>query len=255
MGLEIRRAFPARAIARTALGKMWIVLAALALGAKPRIALLHRLAIPIRIPTGQTLWLADVSELRMIGEVFVDRIYDMSLPATAMRILDLGANIGAASAFFADRYPGAEITAYEADPLVAARARKHLRGLPVEVHIGAISARPGTTTLRRATNASWATGAFIDDGEQFTTPAVPLDDAIGDGRVDILKIDIEGSEYAAIKASHRMKQVTLVIGEFHPVDGVTASDFFAALDGFDVLHGVERQSGPFVAVNRQIEAR
>lgn len=209
------------------------------------------MAIPIRIPTGRTLWLNDVSELRVIAEVFVDRIYDVSLPASAMRILDLGANIGAASAFFIDRYPAAKITAYEADPVVAARARKHLRGLPVEVHIGAISDRPGTATLRRATNATWATGAFIDDGEQFTTPAVLLDDAIGDGRVDILKIDIEGSEYAAIKASRRMKQVSLVIGEFHPVGDVSASEFFAALEGFDVVYGAEQQSGPFVAVNRQ----
>jgi FkbM family methyltransferase len=250
-GAEMLEALPVRRMASDRPGRLWLMLVVVLLGLGRSLPRLRRLRLPVRIPTGRTMWLADIFELRVLSEVFVSRIYDLpALPESATRILDLGANIGVASAFFAARYPTAEIVGYEADPVVAERARAHLRGLPAQIHAAAISDQHGQLALRRATGASWATGEYISDGEPFMTPAVSLDEVIGEQTVDILKMDIEGSEYAAIKACSRMALVKVLIGEFHPVGDVTAEDFYGLLDGFDVVYGRDQAKGTFVAVRR-----
>jgi FkbM family methyltransferase len=250
-GAEVLEALPVRRMARAGPGRLWLSFVVLSLGVKPYVPLLARLRFPVRIPGGRTMWLADISELRVLSEVFVSRIYDLpALPTSAARILDLGANIGAASAFLAGRFPTAEIVAYEADPLVAERARSHLRGLRVDVHAAAICDHHGQLELRRSPGASWATGQYINDGEPFVTPAVTLDEVIGDRPVDILKIDIEGSEYAAIRACTRLSLARVLLGEFHPVGDVTAARFYDLLEGFDVVYGADQPKGTFIAVRR-----
>lgn len=57
------------------------------------------------------------SDIPIFHQVFAARDYDSpALPATAGTIVDLGANIGLASVFFALRYPSARIFALEPDP-------------------------------------------------------------------------------------------------------------------------------------------
>ena len=68
--------------------------------------------------------------------------------------------------------------------------------------------------------------------------------------MDILKLDIEGSEYAAIKACSRLSLARVLLGEFHPVGDVTAVDFYDLLEGFDVVYGADQPKGTFVAVRR-----
>jgi FkbM family methyltransferase len=205
--------------------------------------------LPVRLPTGRWMWIADVSELRVIYEIFVDRIYDTpELPIGAEVILDLGANAGVASEFFADRYPTSRIFAYEADPEVAARATRNLmRRENVTVYTAAISDRYHTLTLHRRRGESWATSVFGVGDEEFTVPAIPLDEVIADTHVDILKIDIEGSEYAAFKACRKLSRVDLILGEFHPIEDIDAEDFFGLLDGFQLLSGGGEERATFVA--------
>lgn len=252
---QVVRALSARRIASGPLGQAWIVVAAVVLGVKPLVPGSGRVALPVRLPTGRWMLLSDVSELRVLSEIFLDQIYDVAaLPPSARVIIDLGANTGAASVFFADRYPAAQIVAYEADPQVAARTRRNLRGLPVEVHAAAVSDSTTPVRLRRSTGNSWATSAYADQGEPFVTAGQTLDAIIGDRAVDILKLDIEGSEYAAVKASTRLDQVALILGEFHPVDGVTADDFFGLLGDFELLFGGGQERATFAARRRSAAA-
>ncbi|HTX12198.1 MAG TPA: FkbM family methyltransferase [Solirubrobacteraceae bacterium] len=226
------------------------MLIAVLLGLKGAIPRLHNVELPIRV-AGKWFWLADVSELRVIDEIFVERIYDTSaLPYRPSLILDLGSNAGAASLFFARLYPNARIVAYEADPRVAARAARNLRGLQVDVRTAAVSDSNDPIILRRAAGMSWGTGAY-SDGEPFTVPGVTLDEIIGDQQIDVLKIDIEGSEHAAVKACARLSQVDLIIGEVHPIPEASAHDFFASLIGFDLIEGGGDERAGFVATARR----
>jgi len=209
-------------------------------------------ALPVRLPNKRRMLLGDVSEMIVLDEVFREGIYDVpALPSSANVILDLGANAGAASEFFAQRYPSSTIVAYEADPHVGARAKRNLAGLSAEVRIAAISDTTSPVRLRRVRGLSWGTSALGQRGEVFEVPGETLNNIIRPyGHVDILKLDIEGSEYAAVKACDELTRVDLVIGEFHPVPGVTAEDFFGLLGNFDLLSDGGQERVTFVATRR-----
>src|ERR1043165_8110978 len=80
-------------------------------------------------------------------DIFVHRslIFDTREPRP--RILDCGANIGLASMSFKQRYPHARITAFEADPSLAAMCRRNLEanGAPhVEIRDAAVWTENGS---------------------------------------------------------------------------------------------------------------
>jgi FkbM family methyltransferase len=249
---QIRRAVRVYSIATTAWGQAWIILAAVFLGLKRFVPGIDRVSLPIRVPSGHRLWIADVSELRVLGEIFVDGIYDVpALPSTVSFILDLGANCGAATAFFLSRFPSAQIIAYEVDPQVAARARRGLAGAAVEIHTAAVSDSPNPVRIFRPRGRSWETSAYAGGGASFLAPGVSLDTIIGERHIGIMKLDIEGSEHAALRSCSRLAQVDLILGEFHPMAGCDADTFFEMLHAFDLIEGGGPERAGFVARRRR----
>ena len=248
---QVMRALRVRSIATTTWGQTWICLAAILLGLKRFVPGTDRVRLPVGVPSGHRLWIADVSELRVLGEVFMDRIYDVpALPRVGSLILDLGANCGASAAFFVSRFPSARVIAYEVDPKVAARARRGLKGSPVEIHAAAVSDSPDPVRIVRPRGRSWETSAYARDGTSFLAPGVSLDTIIGEQHIDIMKMDIEGSEHAVLRSCSRLEQVDLIVGEFHPRAGCDAATFFESLYSFDIIEGGGPERAGFVARRR-----
>src|SRR6185437_10018576 len=111
-------------------------------------------------------------------------------------VIDLGCNIGAASVWFAERYPTATVIGVEADPRTAEIAKRNSAGHPtIEIINAAAHDHPGTVTLYVAD--SWASSTVAgSSGNQVQVPAVTLDDLIERGGLRrLLKIDIEGAEH------------------------------------------------------------
>src|SRR5512132_1844467 len=80
-------------------------------------------------------------------EIFIHSSLAFETHVQEPRILDCGANIGLASLYFKRRYPRARITAFEADPSLAAMCRRNLTAngaQDVEVHDAAIWTSAGT---------------------------------------------------------------------------------------------------------------
>lgn len=182
-----------------------------------------------------TIRVTDRSELQVAHEIFVARVYESSdLPPEATRIIDLGAHIGLAALYFNGLYPDAEIIAYEADPVAAARAQLNIGHLAqVDVRVCAVSDRDGIVTMHRPGD-SWATSEH-EKGPEFKTPSVALSTLLADfNQVDILKMDIEGSEHSAVADCPNLTAARCILGEVHPVDGHTTAEFFRALKGFEV---------------------
>jgi hypothetical protein len=71
-----------------------------------------------------------------------------------------------------------------------------------------------------ANEARTGCGHVLDTGRGQSVRAEPLDDVIraiarGGRRIDLLKIDCEGSEYPILLTSRRLHRVDRIIGEFH----------------------------------------
>ncbi|HET8931735.1 MAG TPA: FkbM family methyltransferase [Acidimicrobiales bacterium] len=134
--------------------------------------------------------------LEVMWEIFQERCYDPPvdvaerIPA-APRILDVGANVGAYSAFARVRWPEASIVAIEADPEnVAALQRFSALDGTGRVTVVAAAATTADGPVRFAAGRG-AGSKLSEDGEEVEgVDLLPmLDDA------DLLKLDIEQGEW------------------------------------------------------------
>ncbi len=140
-------------------------------------------------------------------EIFTRGAYDFATTTETPRILDCGANIGLSTIFWALRYPGAEILAFEPDPDVAAALRRNVAAMgsgsgesaSVEVIEAAVWTSNGTVEFA----ADGADGGRIEhqagheaQGRTAVAVEVPtrrLADLLSTP-TDLLKLDVEGAE-------------------------------------------------------------
>jgi FkbM family methyltransferase len=163
-------------------------------------------------------------------EIFVDRGLQFQTTSPSPRILDCGANIGAASLFFKRQYPNARITAYEADPELCAMTRRNLernRAADVDVVHAALWTVTGEVTFLAEGSDSGMIGGLAGAGEGLpvktvTVPSLRLHDVLAKDRVDLLKLDIEGAEGAVlddcVPVLDRVNAIVMDLHEFDPND-------------------------------------
>jgi FkbM family methyltransferase len=180
----------------------------------------------------------------VFDQLFVRREYApvCRRPGEARFILDLGANVGYASAIFASRYPSARILAVEPDPRNYELCRRNLEPYGERIHtvLGAVWANSTRLALER--------GNFCDGREWATRVAEPapgsnaeveawdissLLDLAQAGEADLVKIDIEGSEAEVFAAgtAQWLPRVRNLCIELH--DEKCREIFFRAMAGFD----------------------
>ena len=136
-------------------------------------------------------------------------------------IIDAGANIGAASVWFARRFPKATIVGVEPDAsnlvLLRKNVERHSRVVPMHA---AIASQPGSLVLTDPGGGAWAFRTSSEPGAQgHIVDAVTIEQVMaraGDGTPFILKVDIEGAE-ADLFSRHAeaFDRFPLIIIEFH----------------------------------------
>lgn len=171
-----------------------------------------------------------VSFCPQFHEIFVDRGLAFRTASATPRILDCGANIGAASLFFKREYPNARITAYEADPALCAMTRSNLdrNGAgDIEVVHAALWTSTGEVTFLAEGSDSGMIGGLAGASDAFvartvTVPSLRLRDVLAGERVDLLKLDIEGAEDAVLRDCEpvldRVNAIVMDLHEFDPRD-------------------------------------
>jgi FkbM family methyltransferase len=122
--------------------------------------------------------------------------------------VDIGAWVGALSLYAAAL--GAEVVAVEADPRALDQLGRNLAANPeladrVRVVPRALAAAGGAVRMgaRRKPGDSMSSVLLADGGETWTSPGMtPADlaSSLPQARVDLVKIDIEGGEYAVLPA-------------------------------------------------------
>lgn len=156
-----------------------------------------------------------------------------------LRVLDLGANIGLFGAWVIGQFPEVQITSVEADPDNA------------RVLAQTIAANPGTRwkLIEAAASTRLGTVRFVSGKQTTSHLAGPGEDGIEiaavdvfelTGDIDLLKIDIEGGEWALLE-DRRFAELrpTAVVLEYHPrgpqaVDAETAAQDHLRGSGFEI---------------------
>jgi FkbM family methyltransferase len=134
-----------------------------------------------------------------------------------MRFLDIGANIGYYTLLAADLVkPSGDVHSFEPHDGIRAQLRRNvelnqLRN--VQVRAEAVSARSGTVSFYRVVHDDTNLGlSSLVPGERteqtpISVPGTTLDDYVAqlpDGRVDVVKIDVEGAESDVLQGAQKI---------------------------------------------------
>jgi FkbM family methyltransferase len=178
-----------------------------------------------------------------IGRALViSGIFDLCLTESIHRLLDpvgiaadVGANVGYVTNLMATRVgPGGTVMAFEPHPAVfellqrnAARWNADPSVSEVEVHRYAISDRSGRGRLSGVGEgdthmglASLREAADAGDPGDFEVELAKLDDVVGDRRLQLVKIDVEGHEHAVLEGAETLiaeRRVRDVVFEDHGI--------------------------------------
>ena len=258
---KLSLAYLARPGARRKAATIWAYL---------KITLIDQLGLPRSTVTmfGWRISFPDAFALRwLFEEIFLGEHYRLpELETRRPLIIDAGANIGMATLYFKLHYPEARIVCVEPNPHPLAHLEKNIaeNGLDdVAVHPVALGREPGIQTLHgigeRATSVEgdWAlrwqqlmaAGEAEAPGKSIRVEVKPLSDLISDDeRLDLLKMDIEGSEGAVLEELGRpLADIDHLVMEYHRWPGsVPLSQTLAILERnrheYNVMHWAQMGS-------------
>lgn len=135
-------------------------------------------------------------------EIFCDHIYDCELdPGSVLRIVDLGGNVGYSCLFWCGKYPNASVLTFEPHPthcrLLKWHVKKNGYARRVKLVEAAVGVRDEVANLTDEDDGS----AIVQNSVSGSIGVRVVDvfHAVPDGPIDVLKIDIEGSEYSILE--------------------------------------------------------
>jgi FkbM family methyltransferase len=161
-----------------------------------------------------------------LGEVFHEHDYTPPsevLPSLTgiQRIVDLGANVGLFGAFAAGRWPDAGIVAFEPDPANAAVHERTIAANGLQARWTLVRSAAGAGTGRArflAGDVALSRLAGAEDARDAQSIDVPVEDVLPRlAETDLVKIDIEGGEWAILRDPRFAEAPPRVLVlEYHP---------------------------------------
>jgi FkbM family methyltransferase len=151
------------------------------------------------------------------------------------RVVDVGANIGYYVLLFRRLIgPDAAIDAFEPDPDNRVELERNVRAnaLPnVRLHAAAVGARAGTVALAPGLNSK------VEASGTVQVPMVTLDAAVS-GRVDLLKIDVDGYEGFVLEGAQGLleRERPALFLELHPQLVPPEHDVARLVEGLRALY-------------------
>jgi FkbM family methyltransferase len=192
------------------------------------------------------------SDISVFNGIYCWREYDWDFRSPPRVIVDAGAYTGLSSVFFAMRYPESQIIAIEpSDSNFEVLVRNSERFKNIKPVHAALWAQSGWLTLADPGRGAWGlqvrekrdmihdSNERIGDNASQLVRAITLSDVIRDykiHRIDLLKLDIEGSEKEVFSdCDSWIEQVDSILMELHDRFKTGCSrSFFKAIDEFPI---------------------
>jgi len=227
-------------------------------------------SIRIRLRSGPRLELrpAPYGDLFGAHEIFVRDVYRCPYPevlSSVHNIVDVGANIGLSCIYWAHNYKDAKILAFEPHPRHVQILKRNAQLNHLEDRLTLIEAaagqEPGEAVLSDASLCSSLISPN-DEKSGIRVPIVDLFKILENRTIDLLKIDIEGYEYAILQ-DKRLSSLSaaVVVMEWHNTPAVPDGKAWCSSrlteGGYRVVSGNDEQAstGVLWAFHRESNER
>jgi FkbM family methyltransferase len=189
------------------------------------------LLVPMRTDRVRTVELRDRTRLSyrlnrgdiaVLREVWIDRAYELPPGTEPRAVLDLGAHIGLVSLWLWRQYNTEATVAVEPSAANAELAAANFAANGIDVRL--VHAAVGPTVGRAffSEDSESHLGHVAERGDEVDMVTIEsLVDSFPNGRVDLVKIDIEGAERQLVESLPRWAgAVDAIVGEFQGHGGV-----------------------------------
>lgn len=164
----------------------------------------------------------NTTDIQVFNQVFYRNEYDIDFKGEPAVIVDCGANIGMTSVYFANKFPSARIIAIEPEQANFQMLLKNTENYK-NIHCLNCGLWNKSTNLEVIDRGEGSWAFIVKEVEQETTnsiKAVSVDKIMqmfGIEKIDVLKIDIEGSEKEVFEegAEKWLPNVTTMVLELH----------------------------------------
>lgn len=164
------------------------------------------------------------SFLSSYRSIFEKEVYKFNSNIREPRIIDGGANIGLATLYWKSLFESARITAFEPDPLSFGKLKCNLNKNNIN-NVNIVQKGLWKNERKIDFRTDGADGSHLsqfpaeNEVNRSSVDVTTLDGYI-DGRVDMLKLDIEGAEYEVLKSiSSKLSKVHNIFIEYHSYPG------------------------------------
>lgn len=165
---------------------------------------------------------AGTSDVLAFIQIFVDGELGFDILSSPKNIVDAGANIGLASIYFAHRFPSAKILALEIDQANFELLTKNTKSYPnISCTKTALWSGEAQVAIVNPTDEPWAFRVVeVKNGHPMSLRAQGIGGLMQyfkGQRIDLLKIDIEGSEKEVFHngASEWINHIGMIAVELH----------------------------------------
>jgi len=164
----------------------------------------------------------DIGDFELLNEIFLQSAYLLSKNLEDNPIiLDLGANIGVSTLFFAMCWPNSEIHSVEPDPDNFRRLCLNTKSLNnITCHNKVIWSENGMVSFYTNKHRGSSSSVFKTSSKQhrIKLEAFSLSqflNEISKDRISLLKIDVEGAEEAIFSIFDEFNRIGVIAGELH----------------------------------------
>ena len=177
----------------------------------------NRFQASFKMKEGITVFLRPMpyEDLATATEVFAMEAYNAPIDikdGTVKLIVDLGANVGYSCLYWLNKYPRAKIIAFEPHPYHITQINKNLEANANHDQVILIAKAAGISDSRMYLTNEGASSALGQSSAEGTIAVEVTDwlEQIGNHTNDLLKMDIEGSEYILL-SNPRFSQTNIKI--------------------------------------------
>jgi FkbM family methyltransferase len=159
------------------------------------------------------------TDVSLYSSILLGDEYAFDLPFSPRIIVDVGANIGMTSIYFAHKYPEAKIFAIEAEASNFAVLSRNVQHYPkiIPIH-AALWSRDGEISVSQPPLLPGAWGFVTHEGPGIKVRAITMRTLMREmliPSIDLLKVDIEGAEKEVFQDCDWITEIRCLMIELH----------------------------------------